>query len=513
MPRRIAALLVVGAAALAAVAASTAPAVAAPTIALAPNALEAPGGPVRVKSDWLRQSPGWSGCTAAGGNLHCYVPSDIREAYGVDQLPERGEGQTIVLVDSYGSPRAADELQAFHDAFFPSLPQPSFDQVFPLGNPQLESGNPNANGQSGPGAASGWAGEAALDVQWAYAIAPLAHIVLLAVPPAETLGVQGFPNLFKAIDGAIDTYPAGTVFSMSLAAAEQSFGGAAQQQASRFDQVFQKGIAKGDSFFGASGDNGTTGLSKQQKDSRPYAFPTAQWPSSSPYVTSVGGTQLQFGWTWNPQSDVPFAADGSFNPAYFSSANAPGSSAATNVVWNESWLPAATGGGPSTIYARPSWQSSVASVIGGDHRGLPDVSWNAAVNGAVLVNLQSFLAPADQGFYLIGGTSAATPQVAALTALANERRESMGKAPLGNVSERLYAIGSAAFTDVAPVHQGAAGVISGNLDSNTMFSYNGDGNAVAVGSVPGWPALEGWDMTTGFGTPWAPTYVAELAAT
>ena len=128
------------------------------------------------------------------------------------------------------------------------------------------------------------------------------------------------------------------------------------------------------------------------------------------------------------------------------------------------------------------------------------------------MNLQSFLAPADQGFYLIGGTSAATPQVAALTALANERRKAMVKPPLGNVGERLYSIGSGAFVDVGPVHQGAAGVISGNLDSNTMFDYNGDGNAVTVGSVPGWPTLAGWDMTTGFGTPSAPTYVSELAA-
>jgi subtilase family serine protease len=156
-------------------------------------------------------------------------------------------------------------------------------------------------------------------VQWSYAIAPHAHIVLLAVPPAETLGVQGFPNLFKAISGAIDQYPAGTVFSLSLGAAEQAFGGAAKQQTARFDQVFQKGIAKGDSFFAASGDFGTTNPSKQQRASRSYPFPTAGWPSSSPYVTSVGGTQLQFGWTWNPQSDIPFTADGNLNPSYFNS--------------------------------------------------------------------------------------------------------------------------------------------------------------------------------------------------
>jgi subtilase family serine protease len=496
------------AATLAIVAATAAPAGAATAVRLSSTAFEAPGGAVQVQSRWLADNPGWSGCTAAGGNLHCYVPSDIREAYGVDQLPEQGDGQTIVLVDSYGSPRAAEELQAFHDNLVPSFPEPNFDQVFPLGNPQ-EKGNPGANGQSGPGSAAGWAGEAALDVQWAYAIAPKAHIVLLAVPPAETLGVQGFPNLFKAIDQAIDTYPAGTVFSMSLGVAEQTFGGATPVQTARFDQVFQRGIAKGDSFFAASGDDGTTGASKQQKDSRSFPFPTAGWPASSPYVTSVGGTQLQFGWTWNPQSDVAFTTDGNFNSAYFQSSP---TTSATNVVWNESWLPAATGGGPSAVYPLPSWQSGVESVIGGDHRGTPDVSWNAAVNGAVLVDLQSFLAPGDQGFYLIGGTSAATPQVAALTALANERRKAMVEPPLGNVAEKLYAIAGGAFADVLPVHQGAAGVISGNLDSNTMFDYNGDGNAVTVGSVPGWPTLAGWDLTTGFGTPWAPTYVSELAA-
>ena len=221
--------------ALAVVAATAGSAGAASGIRLTPTTFEAPGGPVQIQSSWTADNPGWSGCNAAGGNLHCYLPSDIREAYGVDQLPEQGEGQTIVLVDSYGSPRAADELQAFHDTFMPSFPAPDFEQVFPIGNPQ-EKGNPNANGQSGPGAAAGWAGEAALDVQWAYAIAPKAHIVLLAVPPAETLGVQGFPNIFKAIDQAIDTYPSGTVFSLSLGVAEQTFGGATGVQTSRFDR-------------------------------------------------------------------------------------------------------------------------------------------------------------------------------------------------------------------------------------------------------------------------------------
>ena len=203
---------------------------------------------------------------------HCYSPTQIRDAYGVTGIADPtvgdgtgktlGQGQTIVLVDSYGSPTAASDLQFFHDTFYPNLPDPSFEQVFPNGQPNFS--NPGSNGVSGPSAAANWSGEATLDIEWSYAIAPLAHIVLLAVPPAETLGVQGFPNLFKAISDQIDSRPAGTVFSMSFGVAEQTFNGAADQQTSKFDAVLQQGIAKGDTFFASSGDNGTTGASKQQ---------------------------------------------------------------------------------------------------------------------------------------------------------------------------------------------------------------------------------------------------------
>ncbi len=332
-------LLLGGGAAVTAVAAST---------AFAPLAEMAPGGPYAASG-----SPARFGCQAPASTVHCYTPQDIRAAYGVDQLPEQGDGQTIVLVDSYGSPTAAADLQTFHDQFFPNdLTKIDFTQVV-----QGPSGfsSSNGTGKSGPNAAAGWSGEATLDIEWAYAIAPHAHIVLLAVPPAETEGVQGLPNLFKAISTAIDTYPSGTVFSMSFGITEQTFGGAAASQTKKFDAVFQQGIAKHDSFFTSSGDDGTLGTARQDKNQATYSVPTVGWPASSPYVTAVGGTQLQDGWTWDPMSDIPFAADGSLNPAYFQSA--PGGD--RNYVWNESWLPAASGGGPSAIYPRPSWQSGV----------------------------------------------------------------------------------------------------------------------------------------------------------
>jgi subtilase family serine protease len=438
--------------------------------------------------------------------IHCYTPQDVRSAYGVDALGDPstgtgllGQGQTIVLVDSYGEPTGAQDLQAFHDAFYPSLPDPDYTAVYPNGQPDFKN---VGNGQSGSSGAAGWAGEAALDIEWAYAIAPLAHIVLIGVPPAETEGVQGFPNLFKAISDQIDANPAGTVFSMSFGVTEETFGGAAQNQTAKFDAVFRKGIAKGDTFFASSGDSGTLGVSKQQRDSRTYDHPTAGWPASSPYVTAVGGTQLQYGWTWNPQSDVAFTADGNYNPDYWQS-TAGGN---TNVVWNESWLPAATGGGPSAIYPRPSWQAGVLPDQG-DHRLVPDVAWNAAVNGGVLVYTSFFPSVSRVGWHIYGGTSAASPQVAALTALAAQKAGH----GLGNVNPAIYAAGGTGLTDVAPVHEGADGAISGDLTTNRMFDYDGDGNPVTWDAIPGWPVLAGYDLTTGWGTPDAAAYVTALA--
>lgn len=502
----------------------TMPAAASTVINLVPQTLSAPDSNLATAATGLAcQFPN---STSGYASFHCNTPAQIRAAYQLDQVGNASSGtgllgkdQTIVLVDSYGSPTAAHDLQFFHDTFFKNLPSPDFSQVYPLGKPNYANANTNAQGLSGPSAAAGWSGEATLDIEWAYSIAPLAHIVLMAVPPAETLGVQGFPNMFKAISNAIDTYPAGTVFSMSFAVSEPTFNGSAAVQTAKFDQVLAKGTAKGDSFFSSAGDNGTTGSAKQHKESVTYPYATVEWPTTSPYVTSVGGTQLQDGWTWNPSSDVSFTSDGSANPMYF--ASTPNLNGLTETVWNESWLPGATGGGPSSIYSRPAWQNSVASSITNtsgqqvNARAVPDLSWDAAVNGGVLVYITAFPTYQRPGWHLYGGTSASSPQVAALTALANESRTMAGEGPIGDVAPLLYThsadfAANGAFRDIVPTTQGTASV--GVLDNNRLWNWNGLGLADTPGPVPGHPTTPGWDMTTGFGSPLASGYIKTLTS-
>jgi subtilase family serine protease len=484
--------------------------------ALTPQAIQAPDSPT------VPGSPTNPDCTTPApvhmyAWYHCYTPSDIRAAYDVDPTggvgglpplstgaPNYGLGQTIVLVDAYGSPTAASDLQFFHDTFFSSLPSPNFNEVYPLGTPDYKN-IAKGNGLSCPNGAAGWSGEATLDIEWSYAMAPLAHIVLLAVPPAETEGVQGLPNLFKAMQWAINTYPAGTIFSQSFGVTEQTFGGAAASQVAKFDAVYASGNAKGDTFFASSGDNGTTGVAKQHKQTTTYSIPTGGWPASSPYVTGAGGTQLQYGWTWDPTSDTPILPDGSQNPAYFNATSGGNS----QVVWNESWGPYATGGGPSAIYPTPSWQSSVASVIGPNSRGIPDLAWNAAVNGGVLVYITAYPNYQRAGWHVYGGTSAASPQLAGVLALAYAARADVNKGPLGNIDPILYSLPSGDFSDVVPTTEGTAA--SGVLDNNELWQYNADGS-VSPDGIAGSPTLPGYDMTTGLGSPIAGSFVASLTA-
>ena len=416
---------------------------------------------------------------------HCYTPAQIYAAYGVDKLHKKGitgKGQTIVIVDAYGSPTAQADLDFFSDTF--GLPRTTITIVHPTGTPTFNNAM--------QGVQFGWAVETSLDLQWAHAIAPDANLVLVASNPAETEGVQGFPSMFIGEQFAVNTYP-GSVISQSFAVTEQSFHAAADEQVARFGQVYQQAVANHVTVISASGDTGTANPIGGQGTSPTTVlpFPTVVWPSSDPLVTSAGGSWLQFGWTWNPS-----AATGTGSQNFLVT---PGSR--TEAVWNEPYRAVATGGGRSVLFSTPSFQSGISQSILQGSRGLPDLSWNAAVNGGVLVFLSSTILPQFPSgrWAIVGGTSASTPQLAGLVALTNQIADAKHKQHVGYLNPLLYALPSSDFTDMVPLTFGPGAV---TLSDNAQF---GSG-------IPGMATTPGYDLTTGFGSPKADKFVPDLAA-
>jgi subtilase family serine protease len=402
--------------------------------------------------------------------FHCYTPADIYAAYGVDQVHAAGltgKGETIVIVDSFGSPTAQNDLDFFSDTF--GLPRTTIEIEHP-------NGAPTFNSTAFFGTEVGWAFETSLDLQWAHAIAPDAHLVLIEANPWETEGVQGFPSMFAGEEFAIQNFP-GSVISQSFAVTEQSFQGSSIfPQLSKFDQVYRDAVANNVTVFGSSGDSGTANVI-DPLGSKLVPFPTVNWPSSDPLVTSAGGTWLQRGWRWAPTTA---------NPVAFTT-----QAGQVEAVWNEPYLPAATGGGRSSFFSTPAFQSSISQSVLQGSRGLPDLSWNAAVNGGVDV-FTSF--PGVRvGWHIVGGTSASSPQLAALTALASEKA---GK-PVGYLNPLLYRLPARDFNDTVP---------------QTFNGVTIADNGQAGTGIAGFPTTVGWDLTTGFGSPSALNYVNDLAA-
>jgi subtilase family serine protease len=439
--------------------------------------------------------------------IHCYTPNDIYSAYNVAKLHAQGitgKGQTIIIVDSYGSPTALQDLQSFSTTF--GLPQPDLTIINPDGTPTFSN--------SQQGTQVGWAFETSLDLQWAHAIAPDAKLVLVEANPAETEGVQGFPSIFKGEAMAIAQFP-GSVMSQSFAVTEQSFCGgsalsttcnAATTQISMFDQVYQQAVANHVTVFGSSGDSGTANIERAAGVSAGplIPFPTVVWPSADPLVTSAGGTWLQFGWTWNPTVTTDtfnscLASGVSFNTCASTYLNFNTGKGRTEAVWKEDWAPVATGGGRSTIFPTPSFQSGISASLLQGHRGLPDLSWNAAIDGGVLV-FTSF-SGARVGWHIIGGTSASSPQLAGLIALTNQLAHDTGKGPVGYLNPLLYQLPSRDFNDIVPQTFGTgAGVTT--LADNSEFGTG----------IAGMATTAGWDLTTGFGTPNAYNFAHDLAS-
>ncbi|TAM74759.1 hypothetical protein EPN44_10140 [bacterium] len=341
----------------------------------------------------------------------CYTPAEIRAGYDVPAALD-GSGQTIVIVDAFGSPTIREDLHIFDLEF--GLPDPTLNIIYPMGAPPVFPTKPDKQHSN----QLGWAFETSLDVEWSHAVAPGATIDLVIAP-------SNFGNALNVAQAYVVDNHLGSVMSLSFGSAEGSIAGRGNNlQLLQADRVYQAAQAAGITVFASSGDNGATnGL----------GFANAGFPASDPLVTAVGGTNLFLGDTGAYQHEN---------------------------VWNDGDACAfgctvgpfgATGGAPSVIFAAPAYQQALSHLVA---RTTSDVAYNASVYTSVLVYIGFFPPNSGQnGFYFFGGTSEGAPQWAAIAALANQ---SAGHA-VGFINPKLYAIGANAGEYLSAFHDITAG--------------------------------------------------------
>jgi subtilase family serine protease len=229
--------------------------------------------PSGVQPDYIIHS--WGGATPFGsGGPTGTTPTQIRHAYGFDQLSYTGSGTTIAIVDAYDDPNIVNDLQGFDKAF--SLPDPTFTGT----NPTFKKINENG-GTSLPAANSGWISEIALDVEWAHAIAPGAGILL----------VEANSNSFSDLLTAVSTAAKQT----NVVAVSMSWGGGEFSGETSYDSTFTTPSGHGGvTFVASSGDAGAP----------------ASYPAISPNVLSVGGTTLNMDASGNILSESGWSGSG-----------------------------------------------------------------------------------------------------------------------------------------------------------------------------------------------------------
>jgi subtilase family serine protease len=400
-------------------------------------------------------------CQANFG-INCYTPVQYRVAYDLNPLYSgaatgrsiTGAGETIVIVDSYGSPTIAADLHTFDTQF--GFPDPVL-QIDHFGTiPPFDPTNETE---------VGWAEETTLDVEYAHSIAPGAKIILAETPVAETEGVTGFSQMMAAEDSLINSGQA-DVISQSFGATENTFPGfSSGNYSSLLDlrYAYKAAYAHHVTVLAAAGDTGAT--NDESDGATLYPYRVTEWPATDPLVTAVGGTQLDL--------------------------DQAGKKIEPDVVWNDGY--GAGSGGTSAVFPRPLYQIGVSGVVG-KSRGIPDISMTAAVNGGawVYMSFAGIETPgvSDPGWYIFGGTSEATPIFSGIVALADQQAGHR----LGLINPALYLLGAAQKARLP-----GTGIVSVTSGNNTF------------GGVTGYNATAGYNLATGWGTIDAAKFVAALA--
>lgn len=338
-----------------------------------------------------------------------------------------------------------------------------------------------------PGMQQGDVQESSADIEWAGAVARGATIQYIYGDPVNAGGV------IDALAYAIN-HDVAPVISLSYGNCEAEYPPAAIEYVV---SLAQQANAQGITITASAGDSGSTACDAALGEDPATLGLSVDFPASMPYVTVVGGSEFNEGngtyWTAPASSDL-LASALSYIP---------------EIAWNDTAVLthlAATGGGASSLFGKPSWQAG-AGVPADNARDVPDIAVNAsALHDPYLICTELPLPPvplmnatpscqngfhnssADLGVVSYGGTSFGAAVFAGIAALLNQQMKSSG---LGNINYLLYPLAQnvpSAFNDIT-------------LGSNLQPCVLGSVNCPSSGTLRiGYIAGLGYDQATGLGS-------------
>ncbi len=302
-----------------------------------------------------------------------FAPKDIVAAYNLSGVSTNGANQIIALFElaSYQT----SDITAYTNQF--GLPSPKLKNIL-------------VDGGSGVGPDA----EVTLDIELAIALAPESEIYVYEGPNSN--------------QGVLDTY--NRIATDNIAKQVSTSWGSGEdtvntQYLQAESAIFQQMAAQGQTIYAAAGDSGAY---DDYAENHTKTL-VVDDPASQPYVVSVGGTRL----TVNSQTGAYQAES----------------------VWNNGLGNGAGGGGVSTVWPIPSWQTSVSTVSSKSHRNVPDVALDADPDTGYAIYYNG-------SWQIFGGTSCAAPLWAAFTACVNQELATAQKPSLGFANPKFYAIGA-----------------------------------------------------------------------
>ena len=419
---------------------------------------------------------------------HFIAPGDFAAIYdlpdyanGVFQPGIDGSGQTIAIM---GQTDLSTDSNPGRNGT-PGVNGQQYDVVTfrnLAGLPALTSSNFQSlivTGVTDPGIVTADVNEANLDVEWSGATAPNARLVYVINNPNTSNGA------FGALVWAVSNVSA-NIFSMSYGACETT--GVDATTRGQIATATQQANAQGQTVVVPSGDSGAADCDSNSPATQGVAV---DFPASLPYVTAMGGTEFSgdSANSANPSVATPYWAGSTNDTTPSALAYIP------ETAWNDTATTtpsiSASGGGVSTFYSKPSWQTG-RGVPSGGFRDVPDISFTSSAehDGYLICSQASCVTgyrDATNSFNVIGGTSAPTPSFAGVVALINQKLGS-AQGNINNGPNGLYAQAASApwaFHDVT----------TGN---NMVACTTGTG---CSSGVLGYSAGPDYDLVTGLGSP------------